>query len=913
MKRFASLLCLALVLTLTASAQPSLNFKRVLGWPTKELYFSVECSGNPVYTLAKQDFTILENGVEVTDFTLWCPDPTMRCAISVALVFDASSSMTGTSGSGARQAGHAFVDLMDGVVDEATIIFFNQAVTVFQQLTTIKPMLHTAVDALPASGGTAVWDGIYAGLIELVNNGLNQCRAVIVLADGRDNASTHTVAEVIALANRHRIHVFTICLGSDIDATELELIASLTGGRYYQVPAPAAGNLAAIYAEITTIIFQGFQECLITYERDCADHSLRTVELQLRDFCGGTDVKTKTYRADLDSSTFSNLWMKLGDVTIRSGMELKVPLELITPIDQSMFSPLTFTVQYDPQCMTLRGVDAPAGSLLDGLPFTVTPVPGGATIAMMDGRVLDGNGWLMELTFETTDPLDTVCCELRGIDARFERGCFIPIIEPAEICILPRETVITCDISAPKELVWQRGITEYTPSPFPVTMRISNIGDREATNVRAKISYHAADARLVSPLSDEQVGIPTNLPAGAFSDVTWQLAAERRTTADSAEFCITASFDNHENVICCVKVYIPPTDVILDCALDVPTIVADPVTGQYAPMPFPVTATVTNTGGMRTDTVFTTIVLPPELSLAPGEEGTRRLLPRLLIPGQQGQASWLLQHPPTTTEKQYVIRVWTKSSNADSVFCETTIVIPAISDTIVPRITANGPLSFCDGGEVILDAGDGYVAYRWSGGDSTRILTVRQSGTYSVTVRDALGRTGTSDPVTVTVFPLPPKPILTRSGDVLRTDSAAAWQWFRNGLPIPGATAQFLLLAESGTYVVSVTNSEGCAQVSDEFVVNVLGIETPAVPEWTISVYPEPSTGVVTLRGRSVIPISGSVILFDMAGRVVLDGIPIEGEGVFSKIVDLSRLQPGTYLLRITANGSRQDVKIRRL
>ena len=53
---------------------------------------------------------------------------------------------------------------MDGVVDEAAVIWFTQVVTVYQQMTTVKPMLHSAVDALPASGATAVWDGIYAGI-----------------------------------------------------------------------------------------------------------------------------------------------------------------------------------------------------------------------------------------------------------------------------------------------------------------------------------------------------------------------------------------------------------------------------------------------------------------------------------------------------------------------------------------------------------------------------------------------------------------------------------------------------------------------------------------------------------------------------------------------------------------------------
>jgi hypothetical protein len=122
-----------------------------VNWPTIEVYFSVGCNGNPAYNMAKQDFKMFENGVEVKDFTLWCPDPTMRCAISVALVFDASGSMIGSGNAGAKQAGHAFIDMMDGVVDEAAVYLVHPCVTVYQQMTTVKPMLHAAVDALPAS------------------------------------------------------------------------------------------------------------------------------------------------------------------------------------------------------------------------------------------------------------------------------------------------------------------------------------------------------------------------------------------------------------------------------------------------------------------------------------------------------------------------------------------------------------------------------------------------------------------------------------------------------------------------------------------------------------------------------------------------------------------------------------------
>ena len=406
-------------------AQPNLTFKRVnVNWPTVELFLSVGCDGAPAYNMAKQDFHIYENGIEITNFTLSCPDPTIRCAMSVSLVFDASGSMAGPGTVGAKEAGHAFIDLMDGVHDEAAILWFSSVVTIMQQMTNNKPALSSAVDALPAGGVTAVWDGIYAGLLQLINNGVNQCRGVIVLTDGGDNSSSRQPSEIIALANRHHIRIITVGLGSSINSVELELIAQLTGGKYYQTP--NAGQLAAIYQEAASIFFNAFQECELTYVSQCADGALRTVELQLRNFCGGNDSKTKTFRAPLDSTTFSPLQFEVGDATIRGGLDVTVPLQLITPLSNQMFYPLSFIVSYDPACLDLRNATIPTTSLLAGTPVTITPVPNGLLVQTTDRKLINGSGLLMDLNFRAINPVDTTCCQVDLLNLAFAQGCFLP-------------------------------------------------------------------------------------------------------------------------------------------------------------------------------------------------------------------------------------------------------------------------------------------------------------------------------------------------------------------------------------------------------------------------------------------------------------------------------------------------------
>lgn len=77
-----------------------------------------------------------------------------------------------------------------------------------------------------------------------------------------------------------------------------------------------------------------------------------------------------------------------------------------------------------------------------------------------------------------------------------------------------------------------------------------------------------------------------------------------------------------------------------------------------------------------------------------------------------------------------------------------------VTSTGVPTISANGPLSFCQGGSVTLTATAG-TSYSWSNGATSQSIMVSSNGTFTVTVTGAGGCSGTSNPVTVSVNPLP--------------------------------------------------------------------------------------------------------------------------------------------------------------
>ncbi len=73
----------------------------------------------------------------------------------------------------------------------------------------------------------------------------------------------------------------------------------------------------------------------------------------------------------------------------------------------------------------------------------------------------------------------------------------------------------------------------------------------------------------------------------------------------------------------------------------------------------------------------------------------------------------------------------------------------------VPAPTVTGPAGFCPGGSVTLNAGAVYVQYQWNDGNTNPTRTVDAEGFYFVTVTDANGCVGTSEPFFVDEYDTP--------------------------------------------------------------------------------------------------------------------------------------------------------------
>jgi hypothetical protein len=165
----------------------------------------------------------------------------------------------------------------------------------------------------------------------------------------------------------------------------------------------------------------------------------------------------------------------------------------------------------------------------------------------------------------------------------------------------------------------------------------------------------------------------------------------------------------------------------------------------------------------------------------------------------------------------------------------------------IPTISANGPLTFCDGGNVVLTSSESN-GNLWSNGTSSQVIMVNFAGSYSLTVTDVNGCSATSDPITVAIYPLPVAPTISANGsltfceggNVVLTSSEANGILWSNG-----SVFQVLTIYSSGNYVVDYTDINGCTATSLPTTVTVNS--TPIIP--TVS-----ANGPITFcAGESVV------------------------------------------------------------
>ena len=200
-----------------------------------------DAEGRLITGLAKNDFQVFEDGTpqEITQFT------DARVPVSLGVLLDASDSMRGQPIVVARGAVDRFVSELLLGEDEALVATFNHRPRLAAPWTMPPSNTRNSLASLKPSGGTAIYDAL-ASTSKLFEQRNHVRAAMVLISDGADTASDHSLIQALEDIRRSDALVYAIAIDS-ADAREstrvnpeaLREITSLTGG-YTEVVRTAA-------------------------------------------------------------------------------------------------------------------------------------------------------------------------------------------------------------------------------------------------------------------------------------------------------------------------------------------------------------------------------------------------------------------------------------------------------------------------------------------------------------------------------------------------------------------------------------------------------------------------------------------------------------------------------------------------
>ncbi|MEA2492052.1 MAG: Ca-activated chloride channel, partial [Acidobacteriota bacterium] len=205
----------------------------------------VDRNGQTRDDVDRSQFRIMDNGTEgkIVEFGKAFDQP-----ISIALLLDASTSMTYSLEPAAKAAGE-FVQRSLKPGDRCSVTAVQDVPRRKQALTNDIPLVAKALIGINAQGRTALYDAIDSAIRELRDE--KNRRAIVVLSDGGDTSSMANFEEIKKTAREAGIPIYFIAYeGAEDAARELDrlrYLAAETGGF---VATATEQNLMAKYHEI---------------------------------------------------------------------------------------------------------------------------------------------------------------------------------------------------------------------------------------------------------------------------------------------------------------------------------------------------------------------------------------------------------------------------------------------------------------------------------------------------------------------------------------------------------------------------------------------------------------------------------------------------------------------------------------
>lgn len=200
-----------------------------------------------------------------------------------------------------------------------------------------------------------------------------------------------------------------------------------------------------------------------------------------------------------------------------------------------------------------------------------------------------------------------------------------------------------------------------------------------------------------------------------------------------------------------------------------------------------------------------------------------------------------------------------------------------------------------EGGGIIGSTNQDFAIAKWTSSTGKGIIRFR------IIAEDGFQTTYQKEITINTNHSLPSinKPKISVKGTIpilICTTPDMDYKWYKNGVPIEGATEQhFAPRNQSGRFHVQTTDHNQCHNTSNELVHN-----SNSFKQGLVSTYPNPNSGQFTINYQSETVGAGTLTVSNAQGKVVHQESFIKSTEEFSNQLSLTGLPKGIYIVTIT-------------
>jgi Ca-activated chloride channel homolog len=224
-----------------------------------------DARGRLISDLTRDDFEVLENKQRrpIVEFR-----STDNAPVSLALLFDTSSSMSEANHVQGKSVINALLTAMDPKIDEAALFTFDQRLRQDTPFTNDPEVIRAATAKTLAWGQTSLYDAVGEAAKRLAERPSAR-QAVLVITDGVDTSSSGTASDVSKVASSVDVPVYVVSVagrrrrfgGGD---SSLSNLARATGGEQLQAVTPeqAATAVAALMSELRQQYFLAIESAV---------------------------------------------------------------------------------------------------------------------------------------------------------------------------------------------------------------------------------------------------------------------------------------------------------------------------------------------------------------------------------------------------------------------------------------------------------------------------------------------------------------------------------------------------------------------------------------------------------------------------------------------------------------------------